>query len=212
MYGKNSVRVMADYGGTEPIQITQGVRQGEPMSPPLLNLFINPIIETMHKSKIGYQLENGGKVGIGPKVFADNTALVNSTSEGLENSWNMLAQFCADKGLRIKASKSAYTTNGRNRTFTSTTKKGDQVVRLRPDEVYRYLGVLSNGWFVVCLSLQILREPCFFPCSSLGPISCGLISLFRETELELEPVARDVLEDPRPKDIWGRISPSLPLG
>jgi len=53
----------------------------------------------------------------------------------------MLAQFCADRGLRIKASKSAYTTNDRNCTFTPTTNKGDQVVRLRPDEAYRYLGV-----------------------------------------------------------------------
>jgi len=61
-------------------------------------------------------------------------------TEGLENTWNMLAQFCADSGLKIKASKSAYT-NDRNCTFTATTNEGDQVVRLRPDEAYRYLGV-----------------------------------------------------------------------
>jgi len=89
MYANNSVRVMTDYGETEPIQITQGVRQGDPMSPLLFNLSINPIIETIHKSKNGYQLENGGKVGI--VAFADDIALVNSTSEGLENTWNMLA-------------------------------------------------------------------------------------------------------------------------
>jgi len=61
----------------------------------------------------------------------------------------MLAQFCADSGFRIKASKPAYTTNDRNCTFTPTTKKGDLVVRLRPDEAYRYLGVhrrLDLSW------------------------------------------------------------------
>jgi len=83
-------------------------------------------------------LENGGKVGI--VAFADNIALLNSTPEGLENTWKMLAQFCADSGLRIKASKSTHTTNDRNYTFTPTTNKGDQLVRLRPDEVYMYLG------------------------------------------------------------------------
>jgi len=44
----------------------------------MFNLFINPIIEMKHKSKNGYQLENGVKVGI--VAFADNIALVNSIS------------------------------------------------------------------------------------------------------------------------------------
>lgn len=139
MYMDNTISIFTNYGKTDPIHITQGIRQGDPLSPLLFNIFVNPIIKKLHQNKSGYQMESRNIIGA--IAFADDIAILSETADGMNKLWMELSKFCQDSRLQIKATKSAYTTNDVSSTFTPITNKGNQVEKLKPEGTYQYLGI-----------------------------------------------------------------------
>jgi hypothetical protein len=131
--------------GTD-IRITNGVRQGDPLSPLLFNAVIDEAIKTITNSGIGYRLNDHLHQVL---AFADDLVLVASTQNGLQENANSVLGCLGRSGLAPNAAKCAtlcIRADGRNRRWLCDQgpflRVGGEVVRaMMVDEPYKYLGI-----------------------------------------------------------------------
>lgn len=139
MYQDNKVSILTSFGPTQHINVTKGVRQGDPLSPLLFNLFINPVVERIHTEELGYELESGRQISI--LAFADDLVGISSSLSNLAVIWTIINKWCQDLQMNIKASKSAYTSNLKEEPASLIMHNRERVPYLQTHEAYRYLGI-----------------------------------------------------------------------
>lgn len=105
MYAHTEVCVKLGGQRSESFTTTQGVKQGDPLSPLLFGLFI----EMLHELLSGVCASVGMDCGIGKLVrdllFADDAALVATTAEGLQRLLDTCDAFCTVFGMKVNVSK-----------------------------------------------------------------------------------------------------------
>ena len=89
-------------GATPDIPIGVGVKQGDPMSPLLFNLALDPLIKTLSEHGKGYHLSGRMLVTL---AFADDLALVSDSWDGMAHNLRILDAFCELTGLRVQPRK-----------------------------------------------------------------------------------------------------------
>ncbi|NXG54087.1 PO21 protein, partial [Psilopogon haemacephalus] len=94
--------IKTEEGKTQPIGIKNGVKQGDPMSPLLFNLCIDPLIEELQLSGEGYRHE-GAEVTT--MAFADDLVLLSGSWEGMEKNIAIVEAFCELTGLKTQGEK-----------------------------------------------------------------------------------------------------------
>ncbi|NWI50208.1 PO21 protein, partial [Calyptomena viridis] len=87
---------------SEPIQIKVGVKQGDPMSPLLFNLAMDPLLCKLDESGEGYHL---GQRMVTAMAFADDLVLLSDSWEGMERNIKTLETFCNITGLKTQGEK-----------------------------------------------------------------------------------------------------------
>jgi hypothetical protein len=87
------------------IHITRGVKQGDPLSPILFNIALDPIFSLIELQGNGFVYK--GETKIGSMAYADDSALLNGEPKDLQYNLNLFAKFSEDTGLAINAKKSA---------------------------------------------------------------------------------------------------------
>ncbi|KAL7825546.1 hypothetical protein SRHO_G00341280 [Serrasalmus rhombeus] len=103
MYTNVITRVENGKGGATPdIPMQVGVKQGDPMSPLLFNLALDPLIRTLNELGKGYCLS--GRM-LATLAFADDLALVSDTWDGMAHNLHILDAFCELTGLRVQPKK-----------------------------------------------------------------------------------------------------------
>jgi retron-type reverse transcriptase len=107
-----SFKVITKYGLTEEIKTTRGLKQGDPLSPTLFNIFINPILDYLNETGKGFRL---WVKEIKVLAFADNIALISETKEGVVDMLDKLSECLDDFGMKINNTKSALCINDRDR-------------------------------------------------------------------------------------------------
>uniref|UniRef100_A0AAR2L5M9 Reverse transcriptase domain-containing protein n=1 Tax=Pygocentrus nattereri TaxID=42514 RepID=A0AAR2L5M9_PYGNA len=149
MYTNVISRVEDGRGGATPeIPIRVGVKQGDPMSPLLFNLALDPLIRTLNELGKGYHLSGRMLVTL---AFADDLALVSDTWNGMKVNLQILDAFCELTGLRVQPSKcygflrkpiagDSFTLND----CQAWTVGGSPLNMIGPDESERYLGIRVN--------------------------------------------------------------------
>lgn len=117
----------------------QGVRQGDPLSPTLFNIFLNDLFT---------ELENGncdpvsldGKCNINALAYADDIVLISKTKAGLQKALDIVEQYCETWRLKINHSK----------TKTMVFSRGNRVIKaeftingtaLENVKEFKYLGI-----------------------------------------------------------------------
>ncbi|PRP80605.1 hypothetical protein PROFUN_11548 [Planoprotostelium fungivorum] len=144
----NTIEIKTAHGNTNPIEITRGVRQGDIISPILFLLYINPLIERLEESGLGYTRSDGRTIN--STWLADDGVLLAHTREDLERMINIVIEFCRENHLMINEEKSAYAWNH---------DKKEEPIMIQPQNKpittignctpYRYLGwliTLSLDW------------------------------------------------------------------
>lgn len=104
IYSNAYIKVNNDNQFTEPIRVTQGVLQGDPMSPLLFSLMIADFES--------YFLQNGCKgvkLGENNQVillnFADDTMILASSTVDAQDKLNILEKYCEKNALHVNTDK-----------------------------------------------------------------------------------------------------------
>ena len=125
-----------------------GLRQGCVMSPWLFNLYMDGVVREVNARVEGQGLEmireNGEKWEVSQLLFADDTALVAGSEEGLRKLVTEFEKVCERRKLKINVGKSKVMrcTRGESDSRLEVSIKGE---RLEEVDSFRYLGANVAG-------------------------------------------------------------------
>lgn len=131
------------------IEMKIGVKQGDPMSPLLFNLAMDPLINALELMGQGYTI-NGNRLAT--LAFADDLVLVSESWDGMEKNLAILESFCSLSGLVVQAKKcygflltpthDSYTVNN----CRPWNIMGNELNMIAPGDSEHYLGTKIDPW------------------------------------------------------------------
>jgi hypothetical protein len=121
----------------------------------MFNLYISSIVDDIEKAKTDPIII--GDVQVNSFLYADDIILLSSTQEGLQNSLNVLSNFCSSWKLDVNQEKSkaiVFNSNGKTymNSFNLTGKHLETV------KSYCYLGVTIKYTGNLNISSKLLME------------------------------------------------------
>jgi hypothetical protein len=139
LYTDTSTTVRTEGYITEAIPVQSGVKQGDPLSPILFNLAIEPIIRKL-KSIFDDPLKLHD-VPIQLLAFADDLALLAKSSEELQSMLDTINKLAKNRGLKFNAKKCAslHIAKGQIQ-HTKFKVDGVEITFLKDQDHYEYLG------------------------------------------------------------------------
>ena len=150
MYSDCFTKFKVKGGETGRIFMRSGVKQGDPMSPVLFNLVLDPLITKLEKDGSGVSM--GEKGSLCSLAYADDSCLVSSSHEGMQHNIDIAAQYFQRTGLRLNVKKSVgYMLKPLGKSFTVNDCPqwevcGEHLPWLSPDETTKYLGARIGPW------------------------------------------------------------------
>ena len=142
MYRKTECAVKLGDRTTQFFKCKKGVRQGDPLSPLLFNIFINGVFESLRNNNCDPVTLNEVDY-FNALAYADDIVLFSTTKEGLQKALDTIHQYCQDWKLKVNHKKTQCMT------FTRGTQKEKNIFKiggipLENTKEYKYLGILLN--------------------------------------------------------------------
>uniref|UniRef100_A0A3P9NEF4 ribonuclease H n=1 Tax=Poecilia reticulata TaxID=8081 RepID=A0A3P9NEF4_POERE len=143
-YRDSYSRVKSDGGLTRKIFLKVGVKQGDPLSPILFNLGIDPLLSFLENHGAGFLVD--GKQ-ITTLAYADDLVIVSNSWSGMVANLRILDRFLSNTGLQVKIHKcNGFYLRGRKGQVTVNACDpwliGDlEVPMLSPQDSTKYLGM-----------------------------------------------------------------------
>jgi hypothetical protein len=104
MYTNIRTKIKTRNGNGVEIEILRGVKQGDPLSPTLFNLCLEPLLEAVEESTEGIRISDTNKIPI--LVFADDIVLVGSEKKEAQKQLTMVHEYLDGLGMSISGDKS----------------------------------------------------------------------------------------------------------
>ena len=142
MYRKTECAVKLGSRTTQYFKCKKGVRQGDPLSPLLFNIYINGIFKRLEENGCDpVSLDGIDKVNA--LAYADDIILISTTKEGLQKALDTTQQYCQEWKLKVnhKKTKCMTFTRGTQKEKTTFTIDGNNLENTRE---YKYLGIMIN--------------------------------------------------------------------
>ena len=142
MYNKTECAVKIGGKLTQFFPCKKGVRQGDPLSPLLFNIFINGIFDELREENCDpVTLDEEDKINA--MAYADDIVLVSTTKEGLQKAIDIVHNYCEKWKLEVNSKKT------KCMTFTKGTQKEKNIFTIggKPLEnvkEFKYLGIVMN--------------------------------------------------------------------
>ena len=115
------------------IPLERGVKQGDVISPTLFLIFMAPLQWRLLK-------QSKSKGFINNLAYADDLVLISHLKAEMETLIKILRNFSRITGIELNGKKSAYMNN----TNSINTNALEDIVKLKEEETYRYLGIRVN--------------------------------------------------------------------
>lgn len=131
---------------TNKIFIKKGVRQGDPLSPLLFNMCIEPLIRLIKSTKIGYKFKGNKELMVNIMAYADDILITTNSIQEMEILFNKLGDYCRWANININVNKcgSASTfqlPNGEiGQKVTHFTINNDKIPDIGYNKQMKYLG------------------------------------------------------------------------
>ncbi|KAG6931535.1 hypothetical protein G0U57_001390, partial [Chelydra serpentina] len=102
LYSECFTKVWVGDKSTESILIRKGVKQGDPLSPILFNIALDPFLTKLEREGEGFYVQ-GSKIT--SLAFADDVAILSNTYKGMFKNLEILEDFCNNTNLRVNIKK-----------------------------------------------------------------------------------------------------------
>lgn len=146
-YRQCTTNVMTGSGFTPPIKLKVGVKQGDPLSPTLFNLALDPLIHMLERKGRGFAFSDC--ILLTAMAYADDLVLVSDSWEGMALNIGILEVFSSLTGLGINPTKchGFFLDKGSPDPHVAAWKILNQAIDMvGPLDTVSYLGVKINPW------------------------------------------------------------------
>ena len=134
------------YGRSAEVVLSRGQKQGDKSSPLLFGLVFNALLLALKASGVGHRTISGLRSPA--RGFADDLVIVTSAAADLSRLLQVVADFCAWSGMRIKREKSVVTgfdfRLGTDLPTAGILYEGAPLTDLAAEEAFAYLGVRAS--------------------------------------------------------------------
>uniref|UniRef100_A0A673BF16 ribonuclease H n=1 Tax=Sphaeramia orbicularis TaxID=375764 RepID=A0A673BF16_9TELE len=140
-------RIQTVEGPSKKIFLKVGVKQGDPTSPMLFNLALDPLLHKLDEMGKGYDIGNGSLISA--MAYADDLVILSDSWEGMRTNLRILDKFAELTGLAINPGKcfSFLVHRGIPVVNAEAWTLRDQPIQVvGPSESVKYLGIKINPW------------------------------------------------------------------
>jgi hypothetical protein len=152
IYSNSSTIFFGSYfGKTKPVHIQRGTIQGDPLSPYLFIIFLEPLLRWLERGNLGYKLQTS-QYTLNSAAYADDLAIITNDIKHLQPQINKIDKFCQWAGMELDIPKCAITGCPNNKSMPAETFKAyiqshnikyrnQPIPVLHQNEPYVYLGI-----------------------------------------------------------------------
>lgn len=150
MYSGCSSRIGVGHGLTKPISLKVGVKQGDPLSPSLFNLSLDPLLFALEAHGEGFDFGNDAEVTA--LAYADDLVLLSNSWSGMARNIGILEKFSVKAGLAVNPNKchgfflSRHDTKPALNNCPPWLISGEPLHMIGGAESVKYLGIEINPW------------------------------------------------------------------
>ncbi|KAG7187545.1 hypothetical protein KM043_018869, partial [Ampulex compressa] len=143
---KTKIKTRNNDGPT--VELRRGVKQGDPLSPLLFNLAIEPIIETLNSTTAGLRINESN---LSVLAFADDMVLIARNKIEAEKQVHLLGSYLGGLGMTLAVTKCrAFEVVAKSKSWYIKNPKivisNEEIPGCKPDESMTYLGAKLNPW------------------------------------------------------------------
>ncbi len=152
-----NVKIITQYGYSERINVGKGVRQGDVISPTLFIIWLNPLLEHLEKSQLGYVCDKSN-IKLPILAFADDLLIADVLRKNFDIIFGKVVAYCSYYHMEISPTKSGYMYQNTNDSVPPVVYKNKEIKVVSKDKTYKYLGCEFNAELDWEVQKNILKD------------------------------------------------------